>query len=105
MKLKKGVSLFGVRPEMLVALMIAESVYYEELGQGVTVTSVTDGNHGSIVHSIGCGVDIRTRFDNQVIQWSSITKNRLFRKIVSRLNDEFDVVLEKDHIHIELDRR
>jgi hypothetical protein len=105
MKIKKGVSVFGVRPEMLFAVGVAESVYLEEVGQGVTITSVTDGNHRSIVHGVGCGVDIRTRFDGRAEQWSDTTKHRIAKKIIDRLNGEFDVVIEKTHIHIELDRR
>jgi len=104
-RLKKGVSVFGVRPEMLFAVAVAESVYSDDIGQGVTITSVTDGDHGSIVHGLGCGVDIRTRFDYRVDQWSDDIKSRLATKIRERLNGEFDVVVESTHIHIELDRR
>ena len=105
MRFKKGVSLFGVRPEMVIVFQVVESVYLELAHQGVTITSVTDGNHGSIVHGVGCGVDIRTRYDNKRVQWSDSLKADIVNALNSRLTKEFDIVLESDHIHIELDRR
>lgn len=105
MRFKQGVTLFGVRPEMLIALSVADNVYGDIVGHGVTVTSVTDGAHGSIVHSIGCGVDIRTRSDSGSKQWNNSLKQKLAQEIRDRLTDEFDVIVESDHIHIELDKR
>ena len=106
MRIKKGVEVFGMRPEMMFAVAVADSVIHEVQGHGATITSVMDGKHGSIVHSVGCGVDIRTRNDKAGAgQWSLELKKRVHSMIVDRLNDEFDVVLESDHIHIELDRR
>ena len=105
MRFKKGVSCFGVRAEMLLALQVAESVYLELAHQGVTVTSITDGHHGSIVHGVGCGIDLRTRFDDKSEQWSGALKSDIVASLKDRLTNEFDVVLESNHIHIELDRR
>ena len=102
MRLKKGVSVFGLRNEILLAISIVESVYLDEIQQGVTITSVTEGTHSyNSFHYSGNAFDIRTRFDYRSDQWSNSIKKRLVAEIKSRLNDEFDVVLHSTHIHIE----
>ena len=105
MRFKRGVSLFGIRPELITAMVVADSVYRDFVGQECTVTSVTDGSHGSIVHSLGCAFDLRTRYENESQQWLMSTKDAIAKEMRERLTDEFDVVVESDHIHVELDRR
>lgn len=105
MRFNNGAKLFGMRPEIFGALLVADDVYGNHVGQGVTVTHVTDGKHGSVVHSVGCAADIRTRYENQSEQWLESTKNAIAEDIRKALTDEFDVVVERDHIHIELDKR
>jgi hypothetical protein len=92
---KKGVQLFGIRPEMLIALRVAEKIY-NDLSTTLVITSVVDGEHsrGSL-HYAGQAVDIRTRHAPQE------SLQNIVGLIATRLTDEFDVVLEKDHIHIE----
>ena len=97
--------MFGIRPEMTFAGMVADGVYRDEVGQGVTITGGTEEGHRTIVHTNGCAIDIRTRYDYRSDQWSDTIKNRIATKLRDRLNEEFDVVVESTHIHIELDRR
>ena len=94
MQLKKGVSVKGIRPELLLGLTIASDVY-KKLGEDLVITAVTDGKHkrGSL-HFLGLGADLRTRF------FSDNGKNAT-KLLKEALGDEFDVVLEKDHIHLE----
>ena len=105
MRCNSGVKLFGLRPEIVAILPMVESVYQDIVGQGVTIFSACDKTHRSIVHSIGCAIDIRTRYDDKSEQWGATIKQRLVLMLKDALTTEFDVVLEKDHIHIELDRR
>jgi len=96
---KKGVKVAGIQPEIMCALMVAERVYFERgRPEGVTVTAVTDGKHmtGS-KHYIGQAVDLRTFYFSVDVQHSIVTDLKI------RLTDEFDVVLEKDHLHLEYD--
>ena len=93
--LKKGVSINGMKPEILLAIFVAEQVY-AHFGFLLTVTSVNDSKHGfNSLHYIGYAFDCRTR---------NIEKKEQFKikeEIEKRLGSEFDVLVESDHIHIE----
>jgi hypothetical protein len=94
-KLKPKVSVAGLRPEMLVALMAAQEVY-RELGQPLVVTSAVDGRHSiTSLHYAGCAVDLRTRDLGE----STATTAR--DMIAHALPEDYDCILEKDHIHLE----
>lgn len=98
--IKPGVDLNGIKPVMAIAYTIANQVYVER-GFICTITSGRDGNHmpGSL-HNAGLAIDIRTR------NIDSLQDKRYMRdEIARRLGDQFDVVLESDHIHIEFDSR
>ena len=104
MKIKEGVNLTGLRPEMSIALMVVESVYYDIVGQGVTVTSAVDGKHrNNSRHYIGLAVDIRTRDDDKCEQWSQEIKQQIAKVLRQNLGSNYDVVVESTHIHIEYD--
>ena len=95
MKFKDGVKVFGVRPELVLAMMTVNTVYVDE-GYEFVITSVVDGKHSrTSLHYSGGAFDCRI--------WGIPEHNRQgFVKLLKlALTDEFDVVLEKDHIHIE----
>lgn len=75
----------------------ADSVYTEH-EKDVTVTSLMDGNHkrGS-KHYIGHAVDLRI--------WGipEMELEEIVSEIQIYLGDDFDVILEKTHIHCEYD--
>lgn len=92
MILKHGVKISGIRPELVLALFMAERVYANH-GERLTITSVLDGEHMmASLHYIGCAADLRRPATH-------------FREIADHIRDnlgvEFDVVLNTDHIHIE----
>lgn len=93
--LKPGVRINGIRPELLLGIMIAESVYSLK-NRTLTITACIDGKHsvGSL-HYAGCAVDLRTR-DLPAGEPEEITN-----LLKSALGSDFDVALEKDHIHLE----
>lgn len=92
---KHGVKLFGMRPELGAALTVVEGVF-RDAGYPATVTSVTDGSHSNAsLHYTGCALDLRTR---DIPQGELEILKTTMR---DRLTIEFDVVLEKDHFHIE----
>jgi len=95
MELKPGVTCFGIRPETVLGIMIADSVYCKH-GLEMIVTSIIDGKHGfGSLHFSGGAFD--TRIWNMDKQLLDIMKVGL----KTALGKEFDVVLEKDHFHIE----
>ncbi len=85
----------GLQPEMILALTVASDVYsqYDVI---CVVTEGTGGKHSSgSLHYVGLAVDLRTR---------SIPPNLrepVAQQIRVALGEEYDVVLESDHLHIE----
>lgn len=104
MMLKKGVSIVGLKPEILVGLMVAQGVY-DEFGCDLVVTAGVDGNHkiGSL-HYKGLAVDLRTRDlrEDEKELVAVLLKERLNGQ-PDNFAGEFDVVLERTHIHLEFD--
>lgn len=96
MRLKDGVIATAISPQVWYAIGVAEAVY-AALGFVMVVTSLRDGTHhdGSL-HYSGNAVDIRIRD----IALTTVTK--ILDTLICCLDSwGFDVVLEKDHIHIE----
>ena len=98
MKFKHGVKLQGVSAEIVAVWQVAETVY-NNLGEDLVVTSVCEGQHGpNSLHYGGMATDLRTR-----VFKSEAYINEAASLIRGRLTDEYDVVVESDHIHIEFD--
>lgn len=103
MKLKPGVNPFGLRPELLLALIVADDVW-AECGFDLTVTSLNDGHHGQAsLHYSGAGADLRTWESADGTQWSEQLKRDVAERLRDALgnNPDYDVVVEATHIHIE----
>ena len=91
--IKNGVDLRGLTPQMAIAYTIATKCY----GQyDCVITSANDSKHGpNSLHYKGCALDLRTRHINgQGLQL-------VVDKLKEALGEQFDVVLEADHIHLE----
>ncbi len=95
--IKKGVEAQGLQPEILLAIMEAREVY-RDLDAELIITSLLDGKHmkGSF-HYKGLAVDLRTRHLSKTDRALAAARIRL------ALGPEYDVVLEKTHIHLEYD--
>jgi len=94
--LKESVKTNGMAPEILLVVVIANEVYAEQ-GYECVITSITDGKHGTAsLHYIGHAIDLRTRHVAMEVEKQSIVQ-----ALKTRLGSQYDVVLEKDHIHIE----
>ena len=100
MKLKDdSVDITSIQPGLLVALMVADGVYSER-GYECVLTSGRDGTHSTTsLHYAGAAVDLRV---NNV---PAELRPGIRDSIKHRLNQDFDVLLEDDHIHIELQPR
>ncbi len=91
--IKNGVDLRGLTPQMAIAYTIATKCY----GQyDCVITSANDSKHGpNSLHYKGQALDLRTRHMNeQGLQ-------AVFHKLKEALGEQFDTVLEADHLHIE----
>lgn len=97
--IKEGgkVSVLGLQPCMFFAFIVAGEVYHEH-GFNCVLTSGTDSVHGDHSHHYkGYAIDIRTRdIPGDVL-------NKIVEEIQFRLQGQFQVILEGDHIHIEFD--
>jgi len=100
MKLKPGVRLLGIRPELVVALLIADGLF-REAGAECVITSCIDGKHSrGSKHYSGCAFDLRTH--------SLSNPSATAMTLQVRLGSDFDVILEdasgpNQHIHVEYD--
>jgi len=99
MRLKAGVDLRGVQPEILIAIVVADGVY-SEAGHDAVITAVRDGKHkdGSL-HYRGQAFDLRT----VAAGMSPEKSERIASKLRAALGPQFEVVVETDHIHVEFD--
>lgn len=96
---KLGVKIFGIREETVVALVTIESVFRdEELDCIVTSVSEKAVHSRTSLHFAGFAIDLRT------IAFEHMTQTQaewITARLKEALTDEFDVILEKDHIHVE----
>lgn len=95
MKLKKSVRLLGLKPEMVLAIMVCESIYRKH-GVEMVITSITDSKHSTFSrHYLGYAFDLRTHNIP-----SQVTRQDIFDDIKSSLTKDFLVLDEIDHFHI-----
>ncbi len=96
-KIKPGVRLYGIRPEMVLAIQVAAHIY-EGFVSEMWVTSCIDGEHKqNSKHYTGSATDFRT--SNLPADKISTVRDA----VAVCLGPDYDVVLEVDHLHIEFD--
>lgn len=99
--LKYSCRIAGIIPEISVAISITYSVWFSlGLPGNCRITSGTDDAPGRLddsLHKKG------KAFDLGIWEIPPIIQNGLKIDLETSLGPEFDVVLEKDHIHIEFD--
>ena len=95
MRLKPGVRVLGIKPELLLAIMVTERIFHPD---ELVITSVTDGSHmrGS-EHYTGMAFDARTRHITEA------RAKEIAHSIGAALGADYDVILEIDHLHVEFD--
>ena len=96
-EVKPGVCLVGVQAVMARGAMRIAQVY-DSRGYPCVITSGTEGTHSpTSLHYQGLALDFRTRM-------VPTEKRAALRDSVSdALGDDFDVVLERTHLHVEYD--
>ena len=95
---KEGVKYEDMSPEIEDIVPVIDKVYNEMTGKDAVITSARDGDHmtGS-KHYEGKALDLRTR------DFSRDTAEKITVKLQNNLGRDYDVVNEKDHIHVEYD--
>lgn len=100
MRIIKTAKLFhngiGVSPKVLYAMHVADELHWENTTFESTWTSLLDGRH--MVHSrhySGLAADMRT--------WALVWPQEFATNLALTLGDEFDVIFEGDHLHLEFD--
>jgi len=92
--IKPGVKLNGLKPETLLGMMIAKETFapYDFV---ITEVSPTGKHKNNSLHNVGYAFDCRTRH---------ISRNKaelVIAQLQKNLGDEWDVILESDHAHLE----
>lgn len=95
---KLGVEVNNVDRKVFHAINGVDQIF-SKFGYKTVVTSITDGKHskGSL-HYHGLAVDFRIYHVPSIEQ-----QNRIHSEIEKLLGSDFDVILEKNHIHVEYD--
>lgn len=92
--LKPGVRVIGVRPEIVLALGILQEVF-ARANVPFVITSIVEGTHSrASLHYSGCAADLRRPTE-------AAKAAELATSAKAALGDDFDVVLEVDHYHVE----
>ena len=110
---KRGVKLDGLRAEMSLALPVV-AYAYATFGTDCIITSGTEGDPSDGVHSAlskhytGEALDFRTRMFRSVSfgydKFEADSRIEMLASLIREsLTDEYDVVVESTHIHVEFD--
>lgn len=95
-RLKPGAKVRGLSPEMNFAFTVIVECYRNGMASECTVTSGVDGEHSiGSKHYVGHALDVRTK--------GVPGMDTIAAQIRDSLGDEFDVILEGDHLHVEFD--
>lgn len=99
LRTKEGVRFDVLRWDLLKVLPKIEAVWADlAIGVDPVITSGTDGQHmaGSL-HYVGLAVDLRTN------NLTSGKAQEILTALKTAVGVDYDVVLERDHIHLEYD--
>jgi len=94
MLLKLGVSVEDLKPQIRRRLTTIDQVFIRVSGAEAVLTSTNGGSHmASSLHYANLAIDVRLPAD----------RARVLKELQDDLGNEFDIVIESDHIHIEYD--
>ena len=94
MRIKKGVSTLGLKPEIVCIFPVIESIFQSCAGKEAVLTCGTDGKHHKYSrHYVGLATDWRIR---HIKGYAQIVRDEL----KAALPDSYYVLLHKTHIHI-----
>jgi len=95
--IKKGVRFAKLSPQMVLAAITTYAAFHA-LGVDCTITGGTEPGHDPrLLHPRGGALDFR------IHHVSRAYAQTLTDQIARALGDNYDVILKRDHIHIEYD--
>lgn len=95
--LKSGVLFVSVHSKIIEVLPIIDRVY-QMFGINGVITSIRDGVHKTnSLHYKGRAIDLRTR------DLTDLQRPEFHFELANAVGSDYDVVLEKDHVHLEYD--
>jgi|APSaa5957512535_1039671.scaffolds.fasta_scaffold10843_6 hypothetical protein len=98
MRLKNGVIWAQMHKSMEHAWEVCERVTWEVCDRDAVITSGRDGVHSQTsLHYEGKALDLRTR------DLDTDTVTKYAQALRQCLGDDYDIVIESDHIHVEYD--
>jgi len=93
---RRGAKVNGIRGEIILAAVVASQVFAKH-GLDCIITEATGSKHGyASIHYLGLAIDLRTSHIKTQAKLNSIMAD-----LKSSLNEQYDIVLESNHIHIE----
>lgn len=101
--LKPGVKLAGLQPQIVLAITVAEHIWWLHGETPLVITSCNDGQHKEdSFHYRGLAVDLRTKTLPENERTAAVKRLR------EALGTEFDVLYENvgqpnEHVHVEHD--
>lgn len=99
MNIKPGVEFNGVKPPIIKAIVKIAPIM-EATGE-YTITSCTDGKHSAnSLHYKGLAMDLRSR---HIPPGGPNGIEVVAERLRLHLGPEWDVVVEPDHLHVEMD--
>ena len=98
-RFKPGVRLDDLSPQMVAAMLVVDAIYAKHDVTDCVITSGSDGTHSatSLHYRGGRALDFRTR------TIPLLHRNAVAQEIGVSLGENYDVVLERDHLHCEYD--
>jgi hypothetical protein len=100
LRVKPGVDIRGISPEISMGINVLNSVLMK-YGAECMITACRDGNHmNESKHYIGDAVDIRL-----ASRWVTTSNVDIvvLNETRANLGDQFDLILEENHFHLEFD--
>ncbi len=99
LRLKPDAKARVLSPQCLLAMVVAEGIWRDADFGDCTITSISDGQHSrKSKHWLGNAFDVRTR---ELPEAASI--DGVAYLLRQALPEDYDVVVESDHIHVEYD--
>lgn len=95
---KSNVFAYGVHPKVRYGVLVMAQTIWGVTGKECVVTSLVDGRHrADSYHYLGGAADLRSR------HLTSDEQQEVLTRAQEILGDEFDLILESDHYHLEFD--
>lgn len=102
MKIKEGVKINGLKPEILLGIIILEAAFNEHAQEiDFVITEITGGKHGTgSLHYCGQAIDARTH------GLTLYQKHDILKAAKFALGENYDLILEaentaNEHFHLE----